>query len=57
MYQLKLECGSEYPDKAPTVRFISRINMKGVDGNGMVSLNHEESHSLPISFVIKRNVT
>lgn len=37
MYQLKLECGSEYPDKAPTVRFISRINMKGVDGNGMIN--------------------
>ena len=38
MYELRLECGSEYPDKPPTVRFMSKINMKGIDASGRVSL-------------------
>lgn len=37
MYQLRIECGSEYPEKPPTVRFLTKINMKGIDANGRVN--------------------
>lgn len=43
MYTLRIYCGDDYPEKAPVVRFISKICMKGVDPNGLV--NHKE---LPI---------
>jgi ubiquitin-conjugating enzyme E2 variant len=34
---LLISCGQEYPDKSPTVRFTSRVNMGCVDQrNGMV---------------------
>lgn len=36
MYQLRIECGAEYPDKPPNVWFLTRINMKGVDASGRV---------------------
>ena len=38
MYSLRLECGAEYPDKPPSVRFTSRINMNCVSSNGAVSI-------------------
>jgi len=38
MYSLRLECGADYPDKPPTVRFASRINMNCVNSNGAVEL-------------------
>lgn len=47
IYQLKLFCDKDYPDKPPTVRFHSRINMNCVShDNGMV-LVHSLSLSLP----------
>ena len=36
MYQLRIECGLDYPERPPTVSFMSRINMKGVESNGRV---------------------
>lgn len=34
IYQLRIECGADYPDRAPTVHFLTKINMKGIDSNG-----------------------
>ncbi|TGZ79708.1 UBC-like protein [Ascodesmis nigricans] len=31
IYSLKIYCGSEYPDEPPSVSFISKINLPGVD--------------------------
>lgn len=43
MYSLKLECGKNYPEVAPTVRFSTRINMNCVSSNGGV-----DGRSLPL---------
>ena len=40
IYSLKITCGEEYPDKPPTVRFLSRVNLPFVNQtNGAVSPN------------------
>lgn len=36
LYQVKVECGEQYPEKPPTVRFITRVHLKGVDVQGVV---------------------
>lgn len=38
LYSLRLRCGDRYPDEAPTVRFVTKINLKGVGPRGEVDL-------------------
>ncbi|KAK9466202.1 ubiquitin-conjugating enzyme/RWD-like protein [Lipomyces arxii] len=36
IYSLKLHCGSSYPDKPPTVQFLSKVNLPCVSSDGKV---------------------
>lgn len=38
MYSLRLECGNNYPEQPPVVRFINRINMNCVSSTGAVDI-------------------
>ncbi|EDO30421.1 predicted protein [Nematostella vectensis] len=43
IYNLKIVCGPNYPQKPPTVKFVSKINMNGVNSKGEVE---ERQHPL-----------
>eukprot|EP01039_Chlorochromonas_danica_P013155 gene13155-15182_t len=52
LYELRISCGRDYPDVAPTVRFVSRINLSSVNqSNGLVE------PSLPALINWNRNCT
>ncbi|KAK9823767.1 hypothetical protein WJX72_005358 [[Myrmecia] bisecta] len=40
IYTLKIFCDISYPDKAPQVKFCSRVNMSCVASNGVVDPRH-----------------
>jgi len=53
MYSLRIECGPRYPEDAPSVKFISRINMTAVNNcSGAV-----DSRSVPVLSRWQRDYT
>merc|ERR1719430_2108007 len=38
MYSLRIDCGNNYPEQPPVVRFINRINMSCVSSTGAVDV-------------------
>jgi ubiquitin-conjugating enzyme E2 variant len=42
LYSLRITCGESYPDKAPSIRFITRINMNGIGSHGEINISNFE---------------
>lgn len=42
MYSLRIDTGAKYPDEPPVIKFLTRVNMMGVDKNGDVSLAYQK---------------
>lgn len=36
IYTLKIHCGMDYPEKPPTLQFVTKVNLTCVDGEGNV---------------------
>ncbi|XP_067931915.1 ubiquitin-conjugating enzyme E2 variant 2-like isoform X2 [Watersipora subatra] len=53
IYTLKITCGPHYPDRAPTVRFRTKVNMCGIDSNGQI----KEGKDFPMYSGWRRNYT
>lgn len=52
VYNLKIECGSKYPDTPPVVQFVTRINLHGVDQVG-----HIDMKQVPVLYNWQRSYT
>jgi len=53
IYNLKIECGQSYPDAAPEVSFLSRVNLPFVN----TTSGRVEKHKLPVLAHWERNFT
>jgi len=49
IFNIKIHCGKEYPDKPPTLKFVDKINMDCIDPQGNVT------NKLPILAQWKRD--
>ena len=58
IYSLKIDCGPNYPDEPPKVKFLTRINLPGVGVTGEVSsLQSQHSDEISAAFFIMLSTT